>query len=202
MTRDAQQALRRTMERFTETCRFILIANYSGKIIEPIQSRCAPFRFAYLSREDHDTYLQRIVKAEDMSLSNDGLNAISPIDRIRAKVFTVSLTILIPRSSLAFNSIRCSLKPEPYRSWVDKVQLLFSQFLADPQRCNVEYSLPSRSSSVFLRFPFDSPFHSGIEDDTSLPTSRSSTICPPKRYLWKAHVINVFARYDKTLKPS
>ncbi len=76
MTRDAQQALRRTMERFTETCRFILIANYSGKIIEPIQSRCAPFRFTYLSRENHNIYLQRIIKKENVEVPDDGLNAI------------------------------------------------------------------------------------------------------------------------------
>ncbi|UCF59586.1 MAG: replication factor C small subunit [Candidatus Bathyarchaeota archaeon] len=76
MTRDAQQALRRTMERFTETCRFILIANYSGKIIEPIQSRCAPFRFTYLSRKDHDVYLRRIIEKENVEVSGDGLDAI------------------------------------------------------------------------------------------------------------------------------
>jgi len=75
MTRDAQQALRRTMERFTETCRFILIANYSGKIIEPIQSRCAPFRFTYLSRKDHDIYLRRIIEKENLKMSDDGLDA-------------------------------------------------------------------------------------------------------------------------------
>jgi len=76
MTGDAQQALRRTMERFTETCRFILIANYSGKIIEPIQSRCAPFRFTYLRREDHDAYLQRIIKKESVQIEDEGLNAL------------------------------------------------------------------------------------------------------------------------------
>ncbi len=76
MTSDAQQALRRTMERFTETCRFILIANYSGRIIEPIQSRCAPFRFTYLSREDQDAYLRRIAKNEALKLQSDGLEAI------------------------------------------------------------------------------------------------------------------------------
>lgn len=81
MTGDAQQALRRTMERFTETCRFILIANYSGKIIEPIQSRCAPFRFTYLSREDHDSYLRRIIDKENVELSNDGLDAIFEVAR-------------------------------------------------------------------------------------------------------------------------
>ena len=76
MTRDAQQALRRTMERFTETCRFILIANYSGRIIEPIQSRCAPFRFSYLSRDDQDVYLRRIIEKENVQIENTGLNAI------------------------------------------------------------------------------------------------------------------------------
>jgi replication factor C small subunit len=76
MTGDAQQALRRTMERFTETCRFILIANYTGKIIEPIQSRCAPFRFTYLSREDQDTYLRRVAELEKVKLLDKGLEAI------------------------------------------------------------------------------------------------------------------------------
>jgi replication factor C small subunit len=81
MTRDAQQALRRTMERFTETCRFILICNYSGKIIEPIQSRCAPFRFSYLAREDHDEYLLSIIQKESVNLSDEGLGAIFEVCR-------------------------------------------------------------------------------------------------------------------------
>ncbi len=76
MTRDAQQALRRTMERFTETCRFILICNYSSKIIEPIQSRCAPFRFTYLSKEDQQTYLQKIIQKENVEVLDKGFNAI------------------------------------------------------------------------------------------------------------------------------
>lgn len=76
MTSDAQQALRRTMERYTETCRFILIANYSGKIIEPIQSRCAPFRFTYLPRKDHDQHLRLIAEKENLNLLDDGLDAI------------------------------------------------------------------------------------------------------------------------------
>ena len=79
MTSDAQQALRRTMERYTETCRFILIANYSGKIIEPIQSRCAPFRFSFLPREEHDEYLKHISENEKVKLLPDGLDAIFEI---------------------------------------------------------------------------------------------------------------------------
>lgn len=76
MTSDAQQALRRTMERYTGTCRFIMCANYSGKIIEPIQSRCAPFRFAYLPREEHDSYLRQISEKEKIKVSEEGLDAI------------------------------------------------------------------------------------------------------------------------------
>ena len=76
MTSDAQQALRRTMERFTETCRFIMIANYSGKIIEPLQSRCAPFRFSYMSKEDQDRYLRNIIEKENIKILDEGYDAI------------------------------------------------------------------------------------------------------------------------------
>jgi len=79
MTADAQQALRRTMERYTETCRFILIANYSGRIIEPIQSRCAPFRFTYLPPEKIAERLRFIAEKENVELQDTGLKAILDI---------------------------------------------------------------------------------------------------------------------------
>jgi replication factor C small subunit len=76
MTGDAQQALRRTMERYTETCRFILVCNYSSRIIEPIQSRCAPFRFLPLNDEDIAERLRAIAKAEKVELVESGVKAI------------------------------------------------------------------------------------------------------------------------------
>jgi replication factor C small subunit len=76
MTTDAQQALRRTMEKYTESCRFLMCANYSGKIIEPIQSRCAPFRFTFLPKEDHDQYVCSVAQKEGVTLLPDGLAAI------------------------------------------------------------------------------------------------------------------------------
>lgn len=79
MTSDAQQALRRTMERYTETARFILIANYSGKIIEPIQSRCAPFRFTYLPREAIIERIKVISQKESLKVLDDGVEAILEI---------------------------------------------------------------------------------------------------------------------------
>ncbi len=62
MTGDAQSALRRTMEQYTRSCRFILSCNYSGRIIEPIQSRCALFRFSPLPEEKIVEYLHKIAK--------------------------------------------------------------------------------------------------------------------------------------------
>jgi replication factor C small subunit len=76
MTSDAQQALRRTMERYTETCRFILVCNYSSRIIEPIQSRCAPFRFSPLSDEDIRGRLFHVAQVEGIALAEDCAYAI------------------------------------------------------------------------------------------------------------------------------
>ena len=76
MTSDAQTALRRIMEVSSRNSRFILIANYSGKIIEPIQSRCAIFRFLPLKKDDIAPYLQEIAHKEGVKLIDDGLNAI------------------------------------------------------------------------------------------------------------------------------
>ncbi|MEK6968964.1 MAG: replication factor C small subunit, partial [Nanoarchaeota archaeon] len=64
LTREAQQALRRTMENYTKTCRFILSCNYSSKIIDPIQSRCAVFRFKPLTKEEITEVIIRITKEE------------------------------------------------------------------------------------------------------------------------------------------
>lgn len=76
LTADAQAALRRTMERYTTTCRFILSCNYSSKIIEPIQSRCAVFRFRPLRPEDIKKYLKRIAKEEKKEIMEEGMDAL------------------------------------------------------------------------------------------------------------------------------
>ncbi|MEA2069798.1 MAG: replication factor C small subunit [Asgard group archaeon] len=76
MTSDAQHALRRTMEKYSNTCRFILICNYSSKIIEPIQSRCAVFRFTPLNKKDTKTYLTNIVEKEKVKITDKAIEAI------------------------------------------------------------------------------------------------------------------------------
>ncbi|KXB06053.1 Replication factor C small subunit [candidate division MSBL1 archaeon SCGC-AAA382F02] len=76
LTSQAQHALRRTMEMYSNTCRFILACNYSSKIIEPIQSRCAVFRFSRLADEDIEEVLKGIAENEDLDLKKDGIEAI------------------------------------------------------------------------------------------------------------------------------
>lgn len=76
LTGDAQAALRRTMERYSRTCRFVLSCNYSSKIIDPIQSRCAVFRFRPLRPEDVRKNLQKIAEMELLDIDDDALDAL------------------------------------------------------------------------------------------------------------------------------
>lgn len=76
LTSDAQGALRRIMEQFSETCRFILSCNYSSKVIEPIQSRCAVFRFRPLAEDQCAAQITEIAVAEAVELDDDALQAI------------------------------------------------------------------------------------------------------------------------------
>ena len=76
LTREAQQALRRTMENYTKTCRFILSCNYSSKIIDPIQSRCAVFRFKPLSEQEIGVVIDNVGKGEDLEVTAEARRAL------------------------------------------------------------------------------------------------------------------------------
>ncbi len=76
LTADAQNALRRTMEMYSRVTRFILSCNYSSKIIEPIQSRCAVFRFTPLSESDIRKMIERIVKEENLTITEEAIQAL------------------------------------------------------------------------------------------------------------------------------
>ncbi|MEK6897253.1 MAG: replication factor C small subunit [Nanoarchaeota archaeon] len=76
LTPEAQQALRRTMENYSTTCRFILSCNYSTKVIDPIQSRCAIFRFKILEKKDIEKVIKKIAEGEKLTINPDALEII------------------------------------------------------------------------------------------------------------------------------
>ena len=76
MTPSAQQALRRTMEVYSDTTRFALACNSSEKIIEPIQSRCAMLRYSKLTDAQILAKVIDVCKKENIEYTDDGLEAI------------------------------------------------------------------------------------------------------------------------------
>lgn len=77
LTKEAQNALRRTMENYSNTCRFILSANQSSKLIDPIVSRCAIFRFKPLNKDEIFLILKKIAKNEGIKIDDKSFEIIS-----------------------------------------------------------------------------------------------------------------------------
>ncbi len=76
LTSEAQSALRRTMEQFSDNTRFILSCNYSSQIIDPIQSRCAVFRFSPLGEAAIEEQIEAIAEAEGIEITDGGMDAL------------------------------------------------------------------------------------------------------------------------------
>jgi replication factor C small subunit len=76
LTSEAQHALRRTMESTSSVTRFILSCNYSSRIIEPIQSRCAVSRFMQLAEPDVHKMLEHVAKNENLKIDEDAFKAL------------------------------------------------------------------------------------------------------------------------------
>lgn len=73
MTADAQSALRRTMETYSKLTRFCLICNYVTRIIEPLASRCAKFRFRPLEEKHSKERLEMICRQEEVKISPEAI---------------------------------------------------------------------------------------------------------------------------------
>ena len=77
LTKDAQNALKRTMETYSSSCRFILTCNLSSKIIEPISSRTSIFRFKQIKNEDIIKICKNICEKENIKIEFEALEAIA-----------------------------------------------------------------------------------------------------------------------------
>ncbi|CAL5384885.1 unnamed protein product [Camellia sinensis] len=76
MTKDAQFALRRVIEKYTKSTRFSLICNHVNKIIPALQSRCTRFRFAPLDAIHVSERLKHVIQAEELDVRESGLAAL------------------------------------------------------------------------------------------------------------------------------
>ena len=76
MTSEAQTALRRILEDSSETTRFVIICNYLSQIIEPIQSRCAIFRFKRIEKETVEDHLKWLCKKEGIKYDDKAISQI------------------------------------------------------------------------------------------------------------------------------
>ena len=81
MTSDSQFALRRIIEKFTESTRFILICNYVTKIIPPLASRCMKLRFQSISNDSLDIIIKRICKVEKINITDDFISRLNSITK-------------------------------------------------------------------------------------------------------------------------
>jgi replication factor C small subunit len=81
LTQEAQQALRRMMEEYSLTCRFLFSANYQSNIIEPLQSRCAILRFQPLSKSDVIKLIDRIAANEKLEVDSEAKDSLEYVSR-------------------------------------------------------------------------------------------------------------------------
>jgi len=123
LTKEAQQALRRTMENFTSTCRFILSCNYSSNIIDPIQSRCVILRFKLLEKKEITEVIKRVAKQENLKLTDDAYEALyeaSEGDCRRAiNLLQATASIALDINGEMINMIAASTKPAGIRVVLD-----------------------------------------------------------------------------------
>lgn len=79
LTRDAQQALRRVMENYQDSCRFILTGNYQGGLIDPIRSRCSVHKFEPVGSDEAVKRLKEICEAEGIEVEDGDLEKLAEV---------------------------------------------------------------------------------------------------------------------------
>jgi len=146
LTADAQAALRRTMETYSKTSRFILSANYSSRLIEPIQSRTAVFRFRPLKPDAIAQYIGRIAKSEKLKITDDGMEALVYVaegDMRRAvNALQVAASLGSTVDAEVLYKVSSTVRPEEVKGLIEKA--LEGEFLRAREvldRLLIEYGL-------------------------------------------------------------
>ncbi len=181
LTQDAQAALRRTMENYAETCRFVLSCNYSSKIIDPIQSRCAIYRFRPLTDEAISEEMARIAKKEGITIDEGAYLAIAYVSLgdMRKAINALQGAAIVSDHVTAENiyAITSNAKPEEITSLLSRClegefetaermlhALMYDKGIAPNELVNQLYREISRSTSLDRRLKVDLIDHLGEAD--------------------------------------
>ena len=123
LTKEAQQALRRTMENYTSTCRFIMSCNYSSRIIDPIQSRCVVFRFKLLEKKDIAEVIKKVAMNEKLDMSDDSFQTLYEVSegdcRRAINLLQATASISLKVDSEMVRMISSAAKPADIRIVLD-----------------------------------------------------------------------------------
>mmetsp|Transcript_17799 Transcript_17799/g.35174 ORF Transcript_17799/g.35174 Transcript_17799/m.35174 type:complete len:341 (+) Transcript_17799:162-1184(+) len=153
MSEDAQSALRRTMELYTRVTRFCLICNYVSRIIEPLASRCAKFRFQPLSKESFTAKIREVAAAEQLTVEDEAMEALVDVSKGDMRS---GITLL--QSSSEYNQGRITVESivetagVPPEEFMDKIwSAIQSKRFADVVTCADELQAEGFALSALIR---------------------------------------------------
>ena len=139
MTKEAQSALRRTMEKYSENCRIIMIVNDLSAIIDPIRSRCFALRIPAPTKEEIKQVLKNIKNSENIDINENQINTI--IEKhgknVRECITCLQMTSLgnynnrvyEPEYINIFNSINKQIMKEQSAKSLRDIRSLFMELL-------------------------------------------------------------------------
>ena len=165
MTSDAQTALRRIIEDTAKYCRFILIANNISKIIDPIQSRCAVFKFTSIPEKEVIAHLKSIAKKEKIKADEKGLKLIYDYSegdlRHAINIMQASSSL----GSITEENVKSSAGLTKTKDVDDVLKLALAGKLTDARNKMIELiKVYGMSESDFLKYINSAIFKSKIEN--------------------------------------
>ena len=139
MTKEAQSALRRTMEKYSENCRIIMIVNDLASIIDPIRSRCFALRIPAPNKDEINNILKSIKKSENVDINDKDLESITEKygKNVRECITCLQMTSLgnynkrvyEPEYNNIFNLINSQIIKEQSAKSLREIRSLFMELL-------------------------------------------------------------------------
>ena len=153
MTSDAQTALRRIIEAAAKFCRFILIANNISKIIPPIQSRCANFKFTRIEQKDINNHLKSIIKKEKIKADEKGIDEIIDYSNGDLRYAINLLQAVASTGNISQASVKSTAGLTKTNDVSDVLKLAVSNKIKDARNKMIELiKVYGMSESAFLKY--------------------------------------------------